>query len=385
MGRGQRTLESLVKGGTGNARSFGGAFAGKRVLVTGHTGFKGSWLCEWLLALGADVTGLALPPASTPALFDELGLASRMKDRRGDIRDLATVRAAVDAAQPDFVFHLAAQPLVRLSYAQPVETYATNIMGTVHLLEAVRLAGIRCAVVVVTTDKCYENTERAHAYREDEPMGGHDPYSSSKGATELVVSAYRRSYFSAANSPVKLASARAGNVIGGGDWALDRIVPDCIRSLQRGETIPVRNRHATRPWQHVLEPLSGYLWLAAQLGAAKSPGSELASAFNFGPTPDATRPVVSLVEEVLKHWPGKWEDRTDPKAVHEATLLSLAIDKAARVLGWKPVWDFTATITQTVEWYRAVSTDASVAAALTRRQIAAYETAARALNLTWTQ
>ena len=370
--------------------AFGDIYRGKRVLVTGHTGFKGSWLCEWLLALGADVTGLALPPATTPALFDELGLCGRMQDRRGDIRDLATVCAAVEAARPDFVFHLAAQPLVRLSYSQPVETYATNIMGTVHLLEAVRLAGIRCAVVVVTTDKCYENTERAHAYHESEPMGGHDPYSSSKGATELVVSAYRRSYFSAADSPVKLASARAGNVIGGGDWALDRIVPDCIRSLQRGEVIPVRNRHATRPWQHVLEPLSGYLWLGAALADSQVSGlrfqvSDHASAFNFGPTPAATQPVATLVGEVLKHWPGKWEDRTDPKAVHEATLLSLAIDKAARVLGWKPVWDFPATITHTVEWYRAVSADASVAAGLTRRQIAAYEAAARASNLTWTQ
>jgi CDP-glucose 4,6-dehydratase len=392
--------------------AFGDIYRGKRVLVTGHTGFKGSWLCEWLLALGADVTGLALPPATTPALFDELGLTARMKDRRGDIRDLATVRAAVDAARPDFVFHLAAQPLVRLSYSQPVETYATNIMGTVHVLEAVRLAGIRCAVVVVTTDKCYENTERAHAYHEEEPMGGHDPYSSSKGATELVVSAYRRSYFSSADSPVKLASARAGNVIGGGDWALDRIVPDCIRSLQRGEVIPVRNRHATRPWQHVLEPLSGYLWLGAalanpqvsglfasvsrsenhgqtpagqQAGTARFQVSDYAAAFNFGPTPAATQPVAALVGEVLKHWPGQWEDRTDPKAVHEATLLSLAIDKAGRVLAWKPVWDFPVTIAQTVEWYRAVSADASVAAGLTRRQIATYEAAARALNLTWTQ
>jgi CDP-glucose 4,6-dehydratase len=364
--------------------AFGDIYRGKRVLVTGHTGFKGSWLCEWLLALGADVTGLALPPATTPALFDELGLSGRMQDRRGDIRDLATVRAVVETARPDFVFHLAAQPLVRLSYALPVETYATNIMGTVHLLEAVRLSGIRCAVVVVTTDKCYENTERAHAYHEEEPMGGHDPYSSSKGATELVVSAYRRSYFSAADSAVKLASARAGNVIGGGDWALDRIVPDCIRSLQSGEVIPVRNRHATRPWQHVLEPLSGYLWLGARL-ASSAPRGELASAFNFGPTPAATQPVAALVGEVLKHWPGQWEDRTDPKAVHEATLLSLAIDKAGRVLGWNPVWDFPATIAQTVEWYRAVSADASVAAGLTRRQIATYEAAARTLNLTWTQ
>ena len=371
-------MESLVKSGA-SSRAFAGAFAGKRVLVTGHTGFKGAWLCEWLLALGADVTGFALPPPTEPALFDQLRLAGRMHDGRGDIRDLAAVRAAVAVARPDFVFHLAAQSLVRLSYAQPVETYATNVMGTVHLLEAVRLAGAACTVVVVTTDKCYENNERAHAYHENEPMGGHDPYSSSKGATELVVSAYRRSYFPATDSPVRLASARAGNVIGGGDWAQDRIVPDCIRGLQRGQAIPVRNRHATRPWQHVLEPLGGYLWLAAQLSSRR----ELATAFNFGPTPDATRPVAALVEEVLKHWPGQWEDRTDPTAVHEATLLSLAIDKAQRELGWRPVWDFAATIAHTVEWYRAVSGDAAAAPAFTRRQIAAYAAAAQKLNLTW--
>jgi CDP-glucose 4,6-dehydratase len=372
-------MEGVVKAPTATSRVFGGTFAGKRVLVTGHTGFKGSWLCEWLLALGADVTGLALPPPTQPALFDQLGLAARVHDRRGDIRDLATVRAAVAAARPDFVFHLAAQPLVRLSYSQPVETYATNILGTVHVLEAVRLAGIACTVVVVTTDKCYENHERAHAYREDEPMGGHDPYSSSKGAAELVVSAYRRSFFSAPDSPVRLASARAGNVIGGGDWALDRIVPDCIRSLQRHEAIPVRNRHATRPWQHVLEPLGGYLWLAARLAADR----KLATAFNFGPTPAATQPVATLVEEVLKHWPGRWEDRTEPKAVHEATLLSLAIDKAERELGWQPVWAFAPTIAHTIAWYRTVSGDAAAAAALTRRQIAGYEADARALKLNW--
>ncbi len=366
------------------------------MLVTGHTGFKGAWLCEWLCALGADVTGLALPPPTEPALFNQLGLAGRIRDRRGDVRDLATVRAAVEAARPEFVFHLAAQSLVRRSYAEPVETYATNIMGTVHLLEAVRLAGIACSVVVVTTDKCYENTERAHAYREDEPMGGHDPYSSSKGATELVVSAYRRSYFSAPDSLVRVASARAGNVIGGGDWALDRIVPDCIRSLQRGEAIPVRNRHATRPWQHVLEPLSGYLWLAARLATAvqgtssSSAGSgagtgnvNLCSAFNFGPTPAATRPVAALVEEVLRHWPGQWEDRTDPRAPHEATLLSLAIDKAEQELGWKPVWAFAPTIGHTIDWYRAVHQRADAAAALTRQQITTYEADARAVKLSW--
>lgn len=362
------------------SRSFARAYAGKRVLVTGHTGFKGSWLCEWLLALGADITGFALAPPTEPALFEQLGLARQIKDLRGDIRDLAAVRQAVAAARPDFVFHLAAQPLVRLSYAQPVETYATNVMGTVNLLEAVRLVGAACAVVVVTTDKCYENTGRKHDYREEDPLGGHDPYSSSKGATELVVSAYRRSYFSAPDSPVRLASARAGNVIGGGDWAADRIVPDCIRSLQRGQAVPVRNPHATRPWQHVLEPLSGYLWLAARLRSAAA----LAGAFNFGPTPEASRPVATLVDEVLKHWPGRWEDRSEPGAVHEAALLGLAIDKAERLLGWKPVWDFTATVARTVEWYRLATADAAVAAPHARRQIAGYETAARKLNLAWT-
>ena len=376
-------MESLVKGNLSVSRSFAGAFAGKRVLITGHTGFKGSWLCEWLLALGADVTGFARPPPTEPALFDQLGLASEIKDLRGDIRDLPAVRNAVNSARPDFVFHLAAQPLVRLSYAQPVETYATNVMGTVNLLEAVRLAGAACTVVVVTTDKCYENTGQAQGYREEEPMGGHDPYSSSKGAAELVVTAYRRSYFSAPDSPVRLASARAGNVIGGGDWAQDRIVPDCIRSLQRGELISVRHRSATRPWQHVLEPLSGYLWLAAQLRAAGAPQDQLASAFNFGPEQNSNRPVAGLVEEVLKHWPGRWEERNDLHAVHEAALLSLDTGKAWRLLNWKSAWDFPTTIEKTVAWYRLVSSDAALAAVHTRRQIAGYEANARNLNLTW--
>jgi CDP-glucose 4,6-dehydratase len=251
--------------------SFGSIYKGKRVLITGHTGFKGAWLAEWLVALGAEVTGFALPPPSTPSLFDQLGLKTRLRHLEGDVRDLPAVRAALAASQPDFVFHLAAQPLVRLSYSQPVETYATNIMGTVNVLEAVRLAGLPCVVVAITTDKCYENKEWVHSYREEDPMGGYDPYSSSKGAAELVIASYRRSYFSAPNSPVKLASARAGNVIGGGDWALDRIVPDCIRALASGTPIPVRNKIATRPWQHVLEPLSGYLWLGACLHNSQLP------------------------------------------------------------------------------------------------------------------
>ena len=221
-------MESLV------TMAFGELYRGKRVLLTGHTGFKGAWLAEWLLALGAEVTGLALPPPTTPALFDQLVLAPRHTHRVGDIRDLAVVREAVAVARPDFVFHLAAQPLVRFSYAQPVETYATNVLGTVHLLEAVRLAQRPCTVIAITTDKCYENREWVHSYREEDALGGHDPYSSSKGAAELAISAYRRSFFSAPDSPVRLASGRAGNVIGGGDWALDRIIPDSIRALASG-------------------------------------------------------------------------------------------------------------------------------------------------------
>ncbi|HVZ63780.1 MAG TPA: CDP-glucose 4,6-dehydratase [Lacunisphaera sp.] len=354
--------------------AFGGAFRGKRVLVTGHTGFKGSWLCEWLLALGADVTGLALPPPTEPALFDQLGLPGRLHDRRGDIRDPATVRVAFAAAQPDFVFHLAAQPLVRLSYEQPVETYATNVMGTIHVLEALRELRRPCTAVLVTTDKCYENHERPHGYAEDDPLGGHDPYSSSKAACEIAIASWRRSFF--ARHPVAIASARAGNVIGGGDWATDRIVPDCVRALVRGEPIAVRNPGATRPWQHVLEPLGGYLWLAACLADPRRAvrGEGLASAFNFGPGPDANQPVARLVDEVLKTWPGSWVDKSDPHAVHEATLLQLNIAKAAAHLGWTPIWSFAEAVHQTISWYRANGAGAKPDAvhAFTRGQIASY-------------
>ena len=365
---------------------FNQAYQGKRVLLTGHTGFKGAWLAEWLLGLGAKVTGLALPPATEPALFDQLGLAGRLDHRIGDIRDLATVRAVVAECQPDYVFHLAAQALVRLSYEQPVETYATNVMGTAHVLEALRLAKKPCTVIAITTDKCYENREWVHSYREEDPMGGYDPYSSSKGAAELVINAYRRSFFSAgAGGPdIRLASVRAGNVIGGGDWATDRIVPDCVRALQRGEAIPVRNKVATRPWQHVLEPLSGYLWLGAQLAAdSRATASPLASAFNFGPALTSNRTVAALVQEVLKHWPGRWEDRSDPKAVHEAKLLNLATDKAFHFLQWQSAWPFESTIGQTVAWYRGQLEHHQETRALTVRQIADYTGAARTLGLPW--
>lgn len=366
---------------------FANIYRGKRVLVTGHTGFKGSWLAEWLLSLGAEVTGISLQPPTEPALFVQLGLANRLHHRIGDIRDLAFVCEATEAARPDFVFHLAAQPLVRLAFDQPVQTYTTNVLGTVHVLEAIRLARRPCIVIAVTTDKCYENREWIHGYREEDSMGGFDPYSSSKGAAELVISAYRRSYFSAPDSCIRLASARAGNVIGGGDWALDRIVPDCVRALQRGGSIPVRNRVATRPWQHVLEPLSGYLQLGASIHSASlnsqpSALNSLCSGFNFGPALTSNRTVAELVQEVLKHWPGHWEDKTDAHAVHEAKLLNLATDKAFHFLKWQPVWDFEQTIAKTASWYHQTH-DGADAGNITRDDIATYVTAATSAGVCW--
>ena len=368
---------------------FGGFYRGKRVLVTGHTGFKGAWLTEWLLQLGADVTGFSLAPPSSPALFDQLGLAKRVRHVHGDVRDLVAVGKVVQDSRPDYVFHLAAQPLVRLSFAQPVETYATNVMGTVHVLEAVRHADRRCVVIAITTDKCYENREWEHAYREEDALGGHDPYSSSKAAAELAIAAFRRSYFSTGKNAIHVASARAGNVIGGGDWAADRIMPDCIRALQAGRPIPVRSKFATRPWQHVLEPLGGYLWLGACLGGPRAPTpdsepitAQLATAFNFGPTLTSNRTVAAFVEEVLKHWPGRWEDKRDPNAVHEATLLNLATDRAYHRLQWRPAWDFEQAVEKTVQWYRAATSEAA-ATSVTTAQIQAYVEDARQAGIAW--
>lgn len=360
------------------------AYRGKRVWLSGHTGFKGSWLAHWLLELGAEVHGFSLPPEGEPSLFAQLGLEQRVTHEVGDIRDVAAVRASILRCQPDYVFHLAAQALVRRSYLKPLETYAANVMGTAHVLDALRHLTQPCAAVIVTTDKCYENREWVHGYREEDPLGGYDPYSSSKAAAEIAVSAWRRSFF--AESPVRIASARAGNVIGGGDWAADRIVPDCIRALRAGEAIPVRNKLATRPWQHVLEPLSGYLTLGATLAHAHAMpyAPELyASAFNFGPTQESNRTVSELVTEVLRHWPGRWEDRSDPKAVHEAKLLQLSIDKACALLRWMPVWNFADAIRSTVHWYHAVSERSDDAAALTTEQITAYTVAARARQIAW--
>jgi CDP-glucose 4,6-dehydratase len=355
-------------------------YQGKRVLVTGHTGFKGSWLTQWLLSMGAEVAGYALEPQQHETLYAELDISGRLSvDCRADLSDrVALNRLVVDFA-PEIIFHLAAQPLVRLSYEVPVETFATNVLGTVHLLDALRLAGNACAVVCVTTDKCYENRECLHAYREEDAMGGHDPYSASKGAAELVISSYRSSFFPHGGG-IRVASARAGNVIGGGDWAKDRIVPDCIRAIRSDTPITVRNKIATRPWQHVLEPLSGYLWLGAQL--ASSSDACFQSAFNFGPDITSNRTVAELVTELITHIGGQWIDATDPNAPHEASKLNLATDKAFHLLKWQPVWDFEQTLENTADWYLGEKSGQS-ATDLTQSQIIAYQTAAAQKALPW--
>lgn len=371
--------------------SFQGVYKDKRVLLTGHTGFKGAWLSSWLIRLGASVTGVSLPPATQPALFQQLELRQHLRHREADVRDFSVIQAIIEDEKPDFIFHLAAQPLVRASYARPLETYEINIMGTAHVLEAVRLAARPCVLIMITTDKCYENKDWIHSYREEDPLGGHDPYSSSKAGAELVVNAYRRSYFAKARDGIVVASVRAGNVIGGGDWSDDRIVPDCIRALQRREPILVRNRLATRPWQHVLEALSGYLWLGAKmaLAAAKTQDSgppeiqALTSAFNFGPTLESNCSVERLVQAILQHWPGQWVDASDPAAVHEARRLNLAVDKAFHVLQWRPVWTFDQTIQKTVGWYQRVHENALLAETCTSEQIDGYTAAAKAENLCW--
>lgn len=340
---------------------------GKRVLVTGHTGFKGSWLSEMLLARGAQISGLALAPDTRPALFDQLGLAQRMDHVLGDIRDSALVAARLREVRPDVVLHLAAQPLVRRSYREPLETWETNVMGTAHVLDAVCQLGTPCAVVVVTTDKVYENREWEHPYRETDPLGGHDPYSASKAATELVAASWRKAFY--AGTDVRLATARAGNVIGGGDWSEDRILPDLARAFGTGRPLLVRNRHAVRPWQHVLDPLAGYLRLAERLSGPDAARFE--DGFNFGPEPADQRSVGALVEAARQHWAGDWTDATDPSAPHEAGQLSLSIERARLVLGWQPRWDFARAVAETVGWYRDVAGGADPAV-LVRNQIAAF-------------
>jgi len=357
--------------GTGTTGQTDPAFwRGRRVLLTGHTGFKGSWLSLWLQAMGATVRGVALTPPTEPALFEVARVAEGMEHRVADVRDLAAVRAQMDEFQPEVVLHMAAQPLVRLSYQQPVETYATNVMGTVHVLEAARLAHSVKAVVNVTTDKCYDNREWIWGYREDEPMGGHDPYSNSKGCAELVSAAYRKSFLQAGG--IGLATARAGNVIGGGDWALDRLIPDILRALQGNEAVLIRNPHAIRPWQHVLEPLSGYLLLAERL---VTHGQADAEGWNFGPRDEDARPVQWIVERLCEDWGrgARWTLQPGDHP-HEASFLKLDISKARQRLHWAPRWSLQTALDRIVAWHQAWLAGEDMRA-LCLRQIADYQAA----------
>lgn len=335
---------------------------GRRVWLSGHTGFKGSWLALWLLHWGAEVEGYALAPEPDggPPLFDSLGIAADLAhDERADLADLQRLTARLRAFQPEVVFHLAAQPLVQRSYREPLLTWNANVIGTCHVLEALRQLEHPCVAVFITTDKVYENREWDYGYREADPLGGHDPYSSSKAAAELAIASWRASFCGPLpyqRPSLRLASARAGNVIGGGDWAEYRIVPDAMRALMASESIDVRAPGSTRPWQHVLEPLGGYLLLAERLHADPS----LATAFNFGPDRSANRSVRQLVEEILCHWPGSWSDRSDPAARHEAKRLDLSTDRAYHQLGWLPRWGFETTVAETVAWYRRFQTGESV-------------------------
>lgn len=319
----------------------------KKVLLTGHTGFKGSWLSLWLQSMGAKLTGFALQPPTEPALFNQANVAEAMNSVIGDIRDYEALFNAVKTCQPEIIIHMAAQPLVRYSYQTPIETYATNVMGTVHLLEAARQVGGVKAIVNVTTDKCYENKEWAWGYREHEPMGGYDPYSNSKGCSELVTSAYRQSYFQ--TTATALASARAGNVIGGGDWAQDRLVPDILRAFEHNQAVIIRNPHSTRPWQHVLEPLSGYLVLAQQLYLQ---GQTFAEGWNFGPKDEDAQPVQWIVEHMVQLWGKNAQWQLDAgQHPHEAHYLKLDISKAKSQLGWQPRWTLAEALDKIVEWH----------------------------------
>ncbi|AWB33043.1 CDP-glucose 4,6-dehydratase [Orrella marina] len=322
---------------------------GKRVLMTGHTGFKGSWLSLWLQSMGATLRGLALEPPTKPALFSVARVSEGMEHRISDIREYSAVKTQLNEFKPDIVIHMAAQPLVRLSYSQPIETYATNVMGTVHVLEAARHAGSVKAIVSITTDKCYENREWVWGYREDEPMGGFDPYSNSKGCAELVSAAYRKSFLKDAG--IALATARAGNVIGGGDWALDRLVPDILRALEKDESVLIRNPNAIRPWQHVLEPLSGYLLLAERL---YTNGQTDAEGWNFGPRDEDARPVQWIVEHLCDSWGNGASWKIQPGFhPHEATYLKLDISKARQRLQWSPRWSLETALKHITDWHQS--------------------------------
>ena len=358
-------------------------YRGKTVLITGHTGFKGSWLSIWLDSMGAKVIGLSNDIPTTPSHFAEAGLSSLVEDHRGELADAATVRRVIEENRPDFVFHLAAQALVLESYRDPLTTFSTNIMGTAHVLDALRRSAHPCQVVMITSDKCYDNVEWVWGYREDDRLGGKDPYSASKGGAELVIRSYFESWLR--DSDVRLGIARAGNVIGGGDWAADRLVPDCIRAWSAKEPVTIKNPNTTRPWQLVLEPLSGYLALGALLGSRDALNGE---AFNFGPLAESNYSVGQLLAAMQAHWPGAesryQEAMTD--AVYEAGLLKLNCDKALHLLDWRPTYGFDDTVHETVGWYQRwlkTPDDPEVILSTSRQQIADYVAAAKSAGLRW--
>jgi len=329
-------------------RQLKSAYRGRKVLVTGHTGFKGSWLCIWLRELGAEVTGYALDPRTTRDNFVLTGLSDKIRDVRGDIRDLDGLLRIFREEKPEIVFHLAAQALVFESYGNPLETLHTNVLGTAHVLEAIRQTPSVQTGIMITSDKCYENREVIWGYREEDPMGGHDPYSASKGSAELVIHSYQQSYFK--NSGQSIASVRAGNVIGGGDWSGYRLIPDVVRALESNKVVELRNPRATRPWQHVLQPLEGYLQLAAKM--MDHPG-EFAESWNFGPFPHEVEPVQSVVDKMIRHFgKGQWRDVSENQSLHEANLLTLDITKALSRLGWKPLLSLDDIVHLTAGWYK---------------------------------
>ena len=329
---------------------FNNIYRSKKVLITGHTGFKGSWLSSWLIKLGADVIGISKNVVSHPSNYEVASIGNIVQDLRVDVTNLHELKQVISNTKPDFIFHLAAQALVRNSYANPIDTFMTNTIGTINILESLKTIDKKVAVVMITSDKAYDNSEWVWGYRENDKIGGKDPYSASKGMAELAIRSYLYSFFSNKKSNIRIVSTRAGNVIGGGDWAEDRIVPDCVKAWSVNKTLEIRNPNATRPWQHVLEPLSGYLLLGEMLYKDNFLHGE---AFNFGPNADQNYSVKSLIEEMQKNWPeANWLDTSDDSETHEAGLLKLNCDKALNLLSWKSILSFEETIKMTSEWYR---------------------------------
>jgi CDP-glucose 4,6-dehydratase len=353
---------------------FADIYRGKRVLITGHTGFKGSWLALWLNEMGAEVAGIALPPGTRPNHWDLLALAAN--EHRLDIRDPEAVKKAFFATKPDIVFHLAAQPLVRRSYRDPLDTWSTNVMGTANVLEACRQTLSVRAIVAITTDKCYENREWPWGYRESDRLGGHDPYSASKAGSELVAASYRSAFFNAEPAPL-LATGRAGNVIGGGDWSEDRLIPDLVRAVAHGESLEIRSPNATRPWQHVLESLSGYLLLGQRLLRGDK---TCADAWNFGPEPAGNRTVSEVLSTLNEHWSSLRWHVTEKPQFHEANLLYLESAKARSKLHWQPAWNFNTALEKTAAWYRAWLDEGEI---ISREQLGEYITSATQANVEW--